>query len=86
MIRVVLVIAVIWLVLMPPFFTKGACDAEFSEISAVVTDNKKDLATPELAQAFWSARHVPVQAISAAQCRRAKPRFVEDCGPGISCL
>jgi hypothetical protein len=82
MIRFILVIVLVWLVLLPPFFTDGACTAEFDQVSSLLANNKQSLASPELAEAFWRARNVPLQTISSAQCRRSRPRFVDDCGPG----
>jgi hypothetical protein len=82
MIRFILVIVLIWLVLLPPFFTDGACTAEFDQVSSLIANNKPLLASPELAEAFWRARSVPMQTISSAQCRRSRPRFIDDCGPG----
>jgi hypothetical protein len=82
MIRVILVIALVWLALLPPFFTNGACTAEFNHVSGEITDNRKWLASPELAEAFWRGRNVPVQAISYEECHRSRPRFVDDCGQG----
>jgi hypothetical protein len=32
MIRIMLVIALVWLASMPPFFTDGACTAEFNKV------------------------------------------------------
>src|SRR5258708_36657809 len=61
------------LVLLPPLFTGGACTAA----------DQKSLATPALAQAYWSSRQVPISVVSAEQCRRGKPRFVEVCGSGV---
>jgi hypothetical protein len=81
-IRFILVVVLVWLVLLPPFFTDGACTAEFDRVSSLIANNKQLLASPELAEAFWRARNVPLQEISSAQCRRSRPRFIDDCGPG----
>jgi hypothetical protein len=35
MIRVLLGLALIWAVLMPPFFTDGACTAEFDQVNKI---------------------------------------------------
>jgi hypothetical protein len=83
MIRVFLAIALIWLLLLPPFFTDGACDGEFNQVSATISRSQTAMATPELAQAFWRTQNVPVQSLSAEQCRRSRPRFVENCAPGM---
>src|SRR5438034_4860013 len=68
---------------MPPLLTGGACTAEFDHEASQVAANQKSLATPTLAQAYWSSRQVPISVVSAEQCRRAKPRFVAACGSGV---
>jgi hypothetical protein len=82
MIRVMLVIALVWLALMPPFFTDGACTAEFDKVARQIQDNKPSLASYASAQAYWNSVHVPPLLITAAQCRNSRPRFVDSCGPG----
>jgi len=82
MIRLLLIIALFWAVTLPPFFTDGACTAEFDQVSRQIQDNKAALASPLSAQQYWYSRHVPVQVISADQCRISRPRFVEECAPG----
>ena len=83
MVRILAVVALVWLALMPPLFTGGACTAEFDHEAAQLVANQKSLATPALAQAYWGSRQVPIWVVSAEQCRRAKPRFVEVCGSGV---
>jgi hypothetical protein len=82
MIRLIILMALVWLAVLPPFFTNGACTAEFNEVSSQIADNRKAFASPGLAEGYWRAQHVPVESISAQQCRRSRPRFVDDCGPG----
>ena len=82
MIRIFLAIALAWLVLMPPFFTDGACTAEFESVARQIQEIKPELASFAAAQAYWDSAHVSVQTISAAQCRASRPRFVDNCGPG----
>jgi hypothetical protein len=82
MIRAFVAIAVVWLALMPPFFTDGACTAEFDAVARQIQDNKPSFGSLASAREYWNSVHVPVQAISAAQCRVAKPRFVDSCGTG----
>ena len=72
-----------WLALMPPLFTGGACTAEFDHEASQLAANQKSLATPTLAQAYWSSRQIPISVVSAEQCHRAKPRFAAACGPGV---
>jgi len=82
MIRVTLVIALVWLAFIPPFFTDGACTAEFDQVARQIQDNKPSLASPASAQAYWDSVHVPALLITAAQCRLSRPRFVDSCAPG----
>ena len=82
MIRLFLVTALVWLALMPPFFTDGACTAQFDKVARQIQDDKPSLASSASAQAYWSALHIPVQVISAERCRVSKPRFLDYCGPG----
>jgi hypothetical protein len=81
-IKIILVVVIVWLILMPPLFTKGACTAEFDQVSTQLEANKKELATSARAQIYWSSRQVSMQVISAKQCRAVRPRFVDDCGSG----
>ena len=82
MIRILGFVAVVWLALMPPLFTNGACTAEFDREASRLTVNQKALDSPTHAQEYWSSRQVPVSVISAKQCRRARPRFVDACSSG----
>ena len=83
MVRILGVVALVWLALMPPLLTGGTCTAEFDHEAARLAANQKSLATPALAQAYWGSRQVPISVVSAEQCRRAKPRFIEVCGSGV---
>jgi hypothetical protein len=56
MARILAVVALVWLALMPPLFTGGACTAEFDHEASQLAVNQKSLATPALAQAYWSSR------------------------------
>lgn len=82
MIRLILVIVLIWLFLIPPFFTDGACTAEFDQVARQIQDNKPALSSSASAQAYWNSVQVPIQVISAERCRVSRPRFVDSCGPG----
>ncbi len=82
MVKILAVVALVWVALLPPLFTDGACTAEFDHEASRLAVSQKSLASPILAQAYFSSRQVPISMISAEQCRRAKPRFVELCGSG----
>jgi hypothetical protein len=78
-----IVVVLIGAALLPPFFTAGACDAEFNRVATAMTDDRQALASPELAAVyFWRTFGLPVRLISAAECRRSKPGFVDACGAG----
>src|SRR5215470_8490546 len=80
--RVYAVIGLVWLALVPPFFTNGACTAEFEgEVTKLQADIAR-LRTATAAEQYWTSRAVPMATISAAQCRQAKPRFLAHCGSG----
>jgi len=83
MARVLAVVALVWVALLPPLFTDGACTAEFDHEASQLAANRKSLASPTLAQAYWNSRQIPFSVISSEQCRRAKPRFVEVCASGV---
>ena len=67
---------------MPPFFTRGACDAEFDEEVAEVASNHGVFGSPDLARSYWQSKAVPFSILSADQCRHRILRFVDSCGPG----
>jgi len=80
--RLVAVLALLWLALLPPLFTHGACDAEFDRVGSQVEKDRTALASPRLAQAYWASRQVPVRVISSEECRMSRLPFIEACGPG----
>lgn len=82
MIKVVVLLVVVWLALMPPLFTDGACTKEFDAESARVVTDVKKLGSPDAASRYWSDRNVPHSVVSVDQCRRAKPRWLQSCGGG----
>jgi hypothetical protein len=83
MIRVLVVLVLIAAALLPPFFTGGACDAEFGRAASRIIADERALASPELAAVyFWRSFAVPVRVISADDCRRSKPDFIPVCGAG----
>jgi hypothetical protein len=82
---VVLVICV-WLALMPPFFTHGACTAEFDAADEALKRARPALATLEQAQAYLTSRSLLYQVLSAERCERTPPREVEVCSGGPTLL
>jgi hypothetical protein len=81
-IRLFLVIAAIWLIALPPFFTDGACTAEFNHAALQIDEQKPQFASPALAKEYFTSSHIPFQVISPERCRVSKLRDMDRCGPG----
>ncbi|NRF68367.1 hypothetical protein HLB44_15340 [Aquincola sp. S2] len=82
MIRLLAIVAAIWLLLLPPVFTNGECSAELEGLSNEFEHQPRLVSTPNAARALFAERGVPVSVISADDCRRGKPRFLRSCGSG----
>jgi hypothetical protein len=82
LLRVVAVVVLVWILLLPPLFTDGACTAEFERETARIEADRKAISTPERAAAYFRDRGIPYSVYSLSQCRRAKPRSVMNCGDG----
>lgn len=82
MVRLLVVLAVVWLALMPPLFTGGACSREFEDEAARLERDRPQLTTPARAASYWGARGVAIEVMSVDQCRHAKPRDLANCGDG----
>lgn len=76
------ILAVIWIALLPPLFTGGKCTAEFDAAAQRIEADRKAIASPERAAAYWRERQVRHAVMSPEQCRRKKPRTLERCGDG----
>jgi hypothetical protein len=68
--------------LIPPFFTNGACTAEFELRSSQAEALKSDLATVAKARAYLAGHEMPFVEISAEQCETALPPGIEACSDG----
>jgi hypothetical protein len=79
-----LLLLVLWIALMPPFFTDGACTAEFDAEAKRLDKDMALLATPALAAAYWKTRQIGSTVTSGERCRAARPAYVERCTPGSS--
>jgi hypothetical protein len=75
-------VAAIWIALMPPLFTEGACTAEYEAATKAVAAQGKRLNTSEGALQYWREQSVPVSLVTPEQCRQVKPRFSDRCGTG----
>jgi hypothetical protein len=76
------ILALAWVALIPPFFTNGACEAEFDREVAEVASSHGAFASPEQARSYWQSKGVPVSIVSADQCGRVMLKFVDNCGSG----
>jgi hypothetical protein len=83
-----IILAVIcgWVALMPPFFTHGACSAEFDAASDALQRARPSIGTFAQAEGYLAARLLPYQVLSAERCERAPPRSVEVCSGGPTLL
>ena len=81
-IRILLLVAAVWVVLAPPLFTGGACTKEFDDESARLETDRKTLASSTAAHDYFRQRSVPSQVIGVDQCRARKPRFLSHCESG----
>ena len=75
-------VAVVWVALMPPLFTAGACTAEFDAANSRLTKGLSGLRSPEAARDFFREQGIPVSLVTYQQCRESKPRFLSSCGTG----
>ncbi len=82
MLRILAAVALVWLALLPPLFTGGACTAEFDRESARLSADQSSISSPAHAQAYWSARQISSSLIPADQCRRFKPSYIDACARG----
>jgi len=82
MLRLFALVLLAWLLLLPPFFTDGACTAEFDMQASRLQADRAAFTSPSLASAYWSARQVPHTVLSPQQCKQARPRYVEFCSAG----
>lgn len=81
--RLYLLLVLVWLVLMPPLFTAGQCTVEFEAESARLQADMARVRQADSALAYWQGRGVPVTTLSADDCRRVRPRYLDRCGLGL---
>jgi hypothetical protein len=75
-------VALIWLLLLPPLFTEGACTREFDEEHARVEADRAAMRGANQAVRYWNGRGIRPRLVSVDNCRRAKPRDLQSCGSG----
>jgi len=56
LLRFLAVVALVWLALLPPLFTDGACTREFDAESARIQTDQRQYRTPEMARTYWNGR------------------------------
>jgi hypothetical protein len=71
---------------LPPFFTHGACTAEFDAVSDRLEAARPALLTLARAQEYLAVQRMAYQTISAQQCEAVRPREVETCPSGVLLL
>jgi hypothetical protein len=79
---VLVILALGWLAFLPPFFTHGACDAEYQQERTEVASNHGAFASVALARSYWQSRAVPVSVLSPDQCDHLRLKFLDTCAPG----
>ena len=77
-----ILVAVAWLLLMPPLFTGGDCTREFDAEQERVDRERAAIRGVSQAVAYWNARGIAPRVMTVDQCRRAKPRDLQSCGGG----
>ncbi len=82
MLRILAVVTVIWLALLPPLFTAGACTREFDAEAQRLEAERANYTTLDAARGYWSGRNVSYSVLSYEQCRKSRPRWLEVCGKG----
>jgi hypothetical protein len=68
--------------MLPPFFTHGACTAEFDSASSALEGLRSRITTLAQAQTYFTSQAVPFRLLSAQRCESAPPRDVEVCPGG----
>src|SRR5258706_12239531 len=78
MLRILALVALIWLALLPPLFTAGACTREFDAEAQRLEAERANYTTLDAARGHWPGRNVSYSGLSYDQCRKPRPR-----GPGV---
>jgi len=81
----VLIVALV--ALLPPFFTHGACTAEFDAVSTQFERAKgRELSTASRVQAYLNAQAIPYQVTEAPPCVARSPTDILSCPAGPKIL
>lgn len=82
MVKLIVAVLVVWVLLSPPLFTDGECTREFEAVLKRVDDDREALDRLTAARQYLSERKVEHRYLTLDQCRRARMRFIDQCGPG----
>jgi hypothetical protein len=77
--RVWLALVVLWVALMPPLFTGGACTREFEAASAAVEAAARTAGSPGALREQLARLGATARLLTPEECRQAKPRFLAHC-------
>jgi hypothetical protein len=83
-IKLLAVVAVTWLLLMPPLFTGGECTREFEAEAARIEADRASMTVAAQARDYFARRGAEQRFLSLQQCRLARLRFLGQCGPGAT--
>ena len=72
--------------ILPPFFTHGACTAEFDATAGLIEAARPQLLTLSAAQQYLSAHALAYRLITAERCESTPLRDVEGCPGGALLL
>ena len=75
-------LALMWLALMPPLFTAGACTDEYKEVTSEFTKDLSALATVDRARAYFQAHSIQITLLNHFECKKYVPRVIRSCGDG----
>ncbi|MBV9343367.1 MAG: hypothetical protein JOZ03_00070 [Gammaproteobacteria bacterium] len=78
----VVFLIVVLLAPLPPFFTNGACTAEFEQASSTFQQMRGEMRTLSAATDYLTAHHMPYATVTQERCEQAPPRDVEYCPGG----
>jgi hypothetical protein len=66
-----------------PFFTGGACTAEFDAVGTLLDRSRQELLTLPQAEEFLKAHGLAFEAISPERCGSLHPRDTVECPSGV---
>lgn len=82
MAKFLVLVLIVWVLLSPPLFTGGDCTRLFEAEARRLEDDREALTRLDAARKYWTERKVENRYLTLDQCRRARMRFLDQCGPG----